>query len=211
MGGYVQFRCSLAAAAVIAASSAASAEDTSTPSLRLLVYNYAAVRSEWVRGARESVTRIYRDAGIDILWIDPLSDEGRTSVELEARRSATFTVRVMIRPKRNWGQRKSNAESVMGDALPADACAGTVSLFYEQLLEVTGKYHQPIADVLALALAHEIGHVLLPPPSHSTAGVMQPTWDGDDIRRAVLGHPRFNPEQVDAIRKRVAGCRTNEP
>ncbi|PYQ76467.1 MAG: hypothetical protein DMG04_03735 [Acidobacteria bacterium] len=41
-------------------------------------------------------------------------------------------------------------------------------------------------SMLALAMAHEIGHVLLPPPGHSTSGIMRPTRDGDDIRHAVL-------------------------
>jgi len=41
-------------------------------------------------------------------------------------------------------------------------------------------------SILALAMAHEIGHVLLPPPGHSTSGIMRPTRDGDDIRHAVL-------------------------
>jgi hypothetical protein len=35
---------------------------------------------------------------------------------------------------------------------------------------------------------------------------MRPSWDGDDVRHAVLGSPTFTPEQASLIRTKVAGC-----
>ena len=72
MDRLIQFGC-LLAVAVVSGSSGAAAESLSRPALTVMVYNYAAVRSDWVRAARESVTRVYADAGVDIVWIEPLS------------------------------------------------------------------------------------------------------------------------------------------
>ena len=65
-------------------------------------------------------------------------------------------------------------------------------------------------SILALAMAHEIGHLLLPPPSHSTSGIKRPLWDGDDIRHAVLGQLTFTSAQSSLIRKKVVGCRCDQ-
>ena len=198
----------MAAAIVIGLSTSASAQDSSRTVINVLVYDFAAVPGDPLRGARDKVTRIYRDAGVDIVWIDPRSEGAATPIQTLSNPAGPFTVRLMIRPKRHWGH-TSNSDSVMGDALPADTCAGSVSLFYEQVLKVTGVYRQPIADILALAMAHEIGHVLLPPPGHSTSGIMRATWDGDDIRRAVLGRLTFTSAESSLIRMKLAGCRSD--
>jgi len=59
------------------------------------------------------------------------------------------------------------------------------------------------SSILALAMAHEIGHLLLPPPR-------RPVWDGDDIRHAVLGQLTFTSAQSSLIRKKVVGCRCDQ-
>mgnify|MGYP003693812985 CR=1 FL=1 len=53
------------------------------------------------------------------------------------------------------------------------------------------------AFVLACAIAHEIGHLLLPGRVAARplgAGLMRPCWDRDDFRRADMGQLRFLPE-----------------
>jgi hypothetical protein len=97
----------------------------------------------------------------------------------------------------------------MGDALPADSCSGNLSLFHDQVLKVTRLYRRPIAEIFVLAMAHEIGHVLLPPPGHSATGIMRRTWDGDDIRRAALGQLTFTSAESGSIRSKLAGCRSD--
>lgn len=205
MGWNGRIQCSIAAAAVMAAGGVALADGDPSPILTVRVYNYAGVPEDWMRSARLNVMKIFAAASVAIIWTDPLSDREAASEGPLSSRSGMFTVHVLLRSKRNWGQ-PSKTHSVMGDALPADACAGSVSLFYEQLLHVTNLYRQPVADVLALALAHELGHVLLPPPGHSPIGIMEPTWDGDGIRHAVLGQLRFTAAQSTTIRGRVASC-----
>jgi hypothetical protein len=60
--------------------------------------------------------------------------------------------------------------------------------------------------VLAYAIAHEIGHLLLPEPAHSPFGIMRADWDGDDLRHIASGSLQFTAGQADAIRAKVSGC-----
>src|SRR5262249_47183034 len=50
--------------------------------------------------------------------------------------------------------------------------------------------------VLALVLAHEVGHMLLPVYSHTTSGLMRPYWEG-----RIAAIPDFLPSQAEEIRR----------
>jgi hypothetical protein len=57
---------------------------------------------------------------------------------------------------------------------------------------------------LAYAMAHEIGHLLLPAPSHAISGIMNADWDGHDFRDMAAGGLRFTAAQANAIRARAS-------
>ena len=95
---------------------------------------------------------------------------------------------------------------MLDDALPAAENEGTFSIFYDQVAHVGSRYHWPITDLLALTMAHEIGHLLLPAPAHSDQGIMRGEWDGDDVRGAVLDDLRFTSEEAGRMREKIGGC-----
>ena len=92
---------------------------------------------------------------------------------------------------------------IMGVALAADERRAVLSLFFDAVKDVAQRYGAPLSDVLGIALAHEMGHVLLPPPSHSAEGIMQASWEGDDIRHALLGDLAFTNDQAEQMRTRL--------
>jgi hypothetical protein len=198
--------CVVGAAAVIllGTSQPATADEVRWSRLVLRVYNYAAVSQEWIRLAREKVRRTYGEAKVDVDWIEPLSRPADTVVPSKSSANI-FAVRLLIRPKM-VSDRHTTRESVMGVALASDECGGTLSVSYAQVLRVAGQYRQPVPDILALAMAHEVGHLLLPPPSHSATGIMRAEWDGDDIRRAVVGQLTFTTTEASLIRAKLGGC-----
>lgn len=56
-----------------------------------------------------------------------------------------------------------------------------------------------VDSMLAIAIAHEVGHMLLPPGSHGKHGIMRETWDANDLRRAAVGLLHFSPESAVRI------------
>jgi hypothetical protein len=60
--------------------------------------------------------------------------------------------------------------------------------------------------VLALVLAHEIGHVLLPAPAHSEVGIMQSPWNPWTMDQAADHGLFFTAQQGELIRQRLTGC-----
>jgi hypothetical protein len=74
----------------------------------------------------------------------------------------------------------------------------------ERVENVAIRMDQNVGDLLGVAMTHEIGHLLLPPDSHSP-GVMAAKIDFSRIKQ---GGPSFNPGQATMIRARIASmCR----
>ena len=58
--------------------------------------------------------------------------------------------------------------------------------------------------LLGLAIAHEIGHVLLNSNSHATAGLMRADWSRDELRRSDAGAWRFLEGEAAHLRTAAA-------
>lgn len=56
------------------------------------------------------------------------------------------------------------------------------------------------ARILGLAIAHEMGHLLLPHNTHSDTGIMRATWDREDLKRGANGKLVFSEKEAQLIR-----------
>jgi hypothetical protein len=65
-----------------------------------------------------------------------------------------------------------------------------------------GNYDIDNVTVLAHAMAHEIGHLLLP-YGHAATGLMRAEWDAKDLRLAVHGRLNFTTQEAELIRARL--------
>jgi hypothetical protein len=65
-----------------------------------------------------------------------------------------------------------------------------------------------LATVLGHAIAHEIGHLLLPPNAHSSGGIMKGTLNPLLAAQGVLW---FSSDEADRLRARIASlARTHD-
>jgi hypothetical protein len=76
-----------------------------------------------------------------------------------------------------------------------------VRVFVDRVAYVAGGAQEDVGDVLEHVMAHEIGHVLLGPNAHSTAGLMAASLD---LPRIALGGLWFDRIQAAIIRARLA-------
>jgi hypothetical protein len=54
--------------------------------------------------------------------------------------------------------------------------------------------------ILGYVIAHEAGHLMLPPSSHTITGIMRPKMDMTSVELALQGRLLFQPEQSKLIR-----------
>lgn len=196
------FVTAVAAAVLGGYSHTASGQQAPGPAIAVRVYNYAGVSADVLAAARDKAVSVFQKAGVDVVWTEPLSGVTACgSATAECHRNGLFSIQVMIRARRAaW---EPGRKRIMGVALAADDERAVLSLFYYAVVDVARRFHTPLDDILAVALVHEMGHVLLPPPSHSSTGIMQAMWEGDDIRHAIVGSLAFTKAQADTIRAKA--------
>ena len=162
----------------------ASGQDVTT--VVVAIHDSAAVDAAVLDAARTRASEVFARAGVRVDWNGA---------------GAGFRVQVLLRPRN--AQAAPGKPRIIGVALAADEHRAVLSLFFDAVTDVARRYGAPVSDVLGIALAHEMGHVLLPPPSHSPDGIMQASWEGDDIRHALAGDLAFTDDQARQMRARL--------
>jgi hypothetical protein len=78
-------------------------------------------------------------------------------------------------------------------------------VFVSRIERTAQKFKARLDNILAIAIAHELGHMLLPDGSHARSGLMRPNWDSIDFGSASAGLLVFSRETAALIRIGQAG------
>jgi len=175
----------------------AAADPAPTLTIVLQVPGHGSAPPHIVTRAKAEMSRIYRDAGIDIVWTKEAPDPQVTLTILSRELTDQLTV----------------VTTALGGAVGTRDYRGRRAyVFYNRVERVARTYlntsrRRGTNDtdnviVLAHAMAHEIGHLLLP-YGHSATGLMRADWDAKDMRLAVHGRLNLTSEQAELIRTRL--------
>jgi hypothetical protein len=137
------------------------------------------------------VSGIYRQSGIELQWDETAVDVARVlTIVITTRDRAPAGVRI----------------DAMGVApTPGDGSRGTVAyIFLDAVQDFSGTYRVSLPYVLACAIAHEIGHLLLPPNAHRPDGIMRGTWYAADFPPKSPGMLGFPKDQARLLRLRAS-------
>lgn len=178
---------------VIGAVPAAAAEPNLTVVVR--VNDLAGVPQQTLVDAQRIAGRIYSAIGVNVVWT---SDPRRAAAAPAAMR---LEAQLLSRTREQSFLRGTGAaKTVLGYA---PLSISRVYLFYHRIDLLASAWGEPVGLVLGRALAHEIGHQLLPALGHSETGIM----------RAELDHkspadPLFTSDQRQAIQNLLAAARS---
>ena len=153
------------------------------PAIQLRIHEQTDVSPDVLERAMARVQDSYRPAGVRVEWAaaEPETDDGVPLFD------------VVI----THGDLPDVIEAIDGTAGRALAVASRVYVFYNVIRNAAAAYKVSQAALLGDVISHEIGHVLLPPLSHSARGIMSP----DVVRQGVA--PSFEPRQQRAIARRL--------
>jgi len=142
--------------------------------------------------ARSVVSGIYRHAGVELEWGNDLT--GATA-------NRTLTIVLTTRKKAPAGLR---VDATGVAPTPGDGSRGTVAyVFIDVVTEFANEHRVPLAQVLGGAIAHELGHLLLPPNAHRLDGIMRGSWRPSDFPPFSPGVPGFPADQAQLLRIRT--------
>jgi hypothetical protein len=82
-------------------------------------------------------------------------------------------------------------------------CGRVVYLVTDRIERLAERNQLTVAVILGSAMAHELGHLLLPSQSHAPRGLMRADWNRGDLVMADGRGLRFTPQQGQQIRARL--------
>ena len=157
--------------------------------VRILVQieNYAGISPRTLAAAKAEVEEIFRHAQVSVTW-QHAGDHGRSitlrivNLETAAGNLPTSMLGLAVRPRQS------------------------AFVFYNRILDVSRRRAVDEGVLIGRVMAHEIGHVLLPPGRHSHYGVMRGDIDVD-----VTNPSRFTRDDADRIRQSLTKPGTQQP
>jgi|SRR5579871_5200275 len=164
------------------------------------VYNYAKVPENELAHAQQEAAEVFGRAGIQIRWVACPVTHGCVERLRDCNRAlANGALYLNILPE-PMVARARRPPSLMGVALEDHA-----SVFADRAQNVAGEKRISPCVILGLAMAHEIGHLLLG-PDHQAFGIMVKDLQLEQFRRAQQGiRPVFSTVQAQRMRAWLHG------
>jgi hypothetical protein len=180
--------------------SIAGAQSSEAGRFKVMVLDSAGLSASILRRTESESARIFRDAGIGIQWINCLK-RGEPETCHHVLGANEFMLHIV--PRGN-----TRTDLVFGEAfLGEDGTGKYADVFFDRIQAASGPSELDTAQLLGAVAAHELGHLLLGSRAHSRAGIMQPVWEQECLRRIWMGSLLFTREQARSIQLRF-GART---
>ena len=185
--------------------SSAAGEQLEPLTVVLVAVNDERIPNSVLAPARTEAARIYRSAGIQLVWSDtPDLSVPQMIVNIVWKPSgASVPESIAV---------KSADRRVLGVAPGHKDRRDLVAwAFYERILDTATMLGVDSGVLLGHVIAHELGHLLLPYDSHSQSGLMRAGWDKSQATNAVFANLKFNPGESALIRRSVTRMLAEHP
>ena len=158
--------------------------------------------------AQMTAAGVYREIGIDLTWLDTAGLERAMAGTRSGCVFANSVILLNLVPP-------SPAQRIPHNALGVAASGSRlVRIALSRIADLAGSADVNSAVVLGYVIAHEIGHVFLPPNSHVASGLMRAQLDLQMAKQETL---LFSGQEGSRIRNglsemlNVSGCRLPSP
>jgi hypothetical protein len=170
--------------------------------LLVLVYNTAPLNAEVVSEAEEETSRIFHEAVIDLQWINcPIGPDVTPDTDPCRIHYGENPIYLHILPVAGAFPN----EKALAHAAVAPEGGVRAVLFFDRIQVLMKKGDPPcnLIQMLGHIMAHEVGHLLLSQPGHTTKGIMIGPWNTKELRQAAEGNLLFTPVEAAKMREEV--------
>jgi hypothetical protein len=164
------------------------------------LYDSAGITPAVLRAALGDAAGILRGANVDVAWVPCIktASTGAPPPCSEPLPPGHLTVRVV----RDASLPRRVAELPLGFALidPQRGEGTLATVFLDRVLWLAHSAGVDPATLLARAMAHEIGHLLIGSDHHSSRGLLRAVWRRDEVRHGRAADWRFTVEDGNEMR-----------
>jgi hypothetical protein len=201
---------SLAVLSLIAPNCFSQAQAQQTQSKRTLIgvrlYNDARVPEEQQRAAEDVAARVLRRSGIETEWSDctvigsvARSGSPSCAAPLRSRDLVVYFVD-RLEAHLSWVDRNALGYSIIPET---HELASMAYVSYSRIQHLSASTSANAEDLLGLAVAHEIGHLLFGTLDHANQGIMRTPWRLRDLEAKAWDEFHFTKEQGKRLRRAV--------
>ena len=166
--------------------------------LTVRVWDYANVPRPVLISAQTETAYLFEKAGVQIAWLE-CNPKRRVGAGCEVPHANDIILRI---------QPHSALQGASGADILGRAIGEQFTDVYDaEVTQAALTQNVPRNQVYAMAITHELGHLLLGPGAHTATGIMRPRWDAGDFDAASQRRLRFAPRQCQVIRA-AAGLRS---
>ena len=162
------------------------------------VNNYAAIQPDHLAASEREAARIYEAIRVRIRWVSSLDPR---------QNPCGLPLRVLLLSRDGVTQLETIRKEALGETVFGFIAreTGRAYIVTHRIIELARRYSDDFRRLLGQAIAHEVGHLLLPPGGHADRGIMQAR-----LGVRAYGASYFTPEQGVAIRARLAAAATQQ-
>jgi hypothetical protein len=163
------------------------------------VYNYARIPAYTLARTEKQVADYFFRAGIQLQWVDCTLSSQKTGSGAQACPWDPDPSDLVLKIVPRFD---AKAEGFRGTVFGL-AAGSQVIIINERTDEIARSGEATYPLVLGITIAHELGHALLGPNSHSENGIMCPRFLDADLQKAQSTTLSFTPEQAEQMRTTV--------
>jgi hypothetical protein len=167
------------------------------PKITIRLFNYAHLSGPLLNETKDQTDLIYRKAGLEIVWADcPVGEEDPSNYPActEVWDETHFFLRIFGTTP------KGTADGKNGEAF----LRARIANIYEDRVQVQAqRLNVSLPRILAHAISHEVGHLLLGSNSHAPTGIMVGKWNYQEMTTICQSGLSFTAQQVGFIRAEV--------
>ena len=183
---------------------------TADPAIRVRVQDYTGGVGPTLKRSFAVADRILLDAGVRLVWLDCSPNLG-LNMNRECWTNPGMADVFLRLVSERMAYAIGTVSECLGYALVPSRLEGSfAAVNVDQVYKTQRKDKVLFELVLGHAIAHEIGHLLLGSPGHTSNGVMQARWSPDQLQRSGAQPILFQAREIQAIqvnvRDRLAGA-----
>jgi hypothetical protein len=155
----------------------------------VLLQNDANILADVAAAAQAEVLRLFELADIDVVWVTKVP-----APDIRLRVVALVT----------WEPREEKLAAALGLTYGNERTRGTRGyVFWRRVERASSSFTAALHNVLAVAIAHELGHMLLPDGAHAKRGIMEAAWNREHFGWASAGLLQFSSESSALMTRRL--------
>jgi hypothetical protein len=185
------------------------ADEAGGPVATIRIYDYARIPAGSIALAQQRVTEIYGAIGVRTRWLTTIRPKAEDAASRTELHDPNALLLFLLSP--SMSQHYVLSEGTVGMSAVSRCERGRVAyVLFDRVRRLAGLSPKRVMEALALVMAHELGHLLLPSGSHSPSGLMRPNWRADQVRNPDRSEFAFTSDQGHLIREmllRPSTCR----